>query len=134
LTVEQPLCSASRKDGSACRGRATPSGFCFAHDPELAGKRSQARRQGGFASSRRSRLARQFPEDLEEIRAAARDAYQKVLRGTMDPRSAQALALLLNFLLKIHEVGDTEARLRAVEAGSEHTKKDGSANEDPKQL
>jgi hypothetical protein len=119
MAKETSPCKGTRKDGSACRARATVSGFCFAHDPALAVKRSQARRRGGFASSSRSRLARQFPEDLEEVRRAALDAFQRLADGNFEPPRALALASLGNFLLKVHEVGDAEARLRALEAGAE---------------
>ena len=118
MTDQRPQCGATRKDGSPCRARATDSGFCFVHDPKLASKRSAARRRGGFASSRRVRLEKQFPVELADIRVMLQDACSQVLTGSLDPRAAQAIASVATVMIRLHEVGDTEARLRALEAGA----------------
>src|SRR5689334_23295190 len=103
-------CRAARKDGTPCRARARPSGFCFVHDPELGPKRNQARRRGGYASSNRARLEKQFPEDLEIIRSTLDAACARLLAGSMEPRVASAIASVVTVRLKLHEIGDTEAR------------------------
>src|SRR5262245_13145882 len=57
-------CQQVRQDGTPCRATARPSGFCFAHDPALAAKRTDARRKGGRERSRRAAV---LPADTPDL-------------------------------------------------------------------
>ena len=45
--------SFTKPDGEPCRAPARESGLCFAHDPALEAKRTEARRAGGLKRSQR---------------------------------------------------------------------------------
>ncbi len=63
----RPPCQAQRRDGQACGGVAGPSGFCFAHDPELAARRKEGNRQGGQNKDTTRRLTKLVPSSLKPV-------------------------------------------------------------------
>src|SRR5262249_56882372 len=61
-------CRQPRSDGSPCRGAARSSGYCFAHDPALAGKQAVGRRRGG---RERLKKAACLPSDAPDLPLAS---------------------------------------------------------------
>ena len=95
-------CKATTKDGKRCKARALKgSDYCVAHDPSLAKKRAEWRRQGGRASSKKATLeeaeALETPGEIKKLLAKAINA---VHNGDMDPKTANAIARLCNLQLK----------------------------------
>ena len=121
-TRQRPLCTALRRDGQPCRARASLNGLCIGHQPAAA----EARRKGGFRSSKAHRLQRMLPARLRPVAAVLERAIMQTHRGDLDPRAATALASLASALVRVLESGEIEDRLRRLEAelhpetGGEH--------------
>jgi hypothetical protein len=86
-------CSTRRKDGSPCTGRARPSGYCFAHDPELQERRAAGKRTGGAHKRTVHRLDRLTPASLKPVLNGLHTAVA-VEDGGMEPCVGTALATL----------------------------------------
>ena len=114
-------CQATRRDGQACE---TPvvadSCFCFAHDPDLAAKRTEARRQGGRNKSHAARVQRLVPASLKPTIATLFTALEEVHAGTLDPKAAGAMAALAGAIARLYSVGVLEERIAALEAAEDH--------------
>jgi hypothetical protein len=114
-------CTATRKDGQPCQ---TPvvadSCWCFAHNPDLAAKRTAARRQGGRNKSRVNRVQRLVPASLKPTIGALFEALDEVHAGTLDPRSAGAMAALAGAIARLYSVGVLEERIAALESAEDH--------------
>jgi hypothetical protein len=108
-------CGAHTKAGQPCRATATPSGFCFAHAPELKDKREQARRRGGSNSARRVRFAAARPPILDHVMDIVIAAMRDVSGGGLDHRRAQAVAALAAAAVRTYECGSLEERLHHLE-------------------
>jgi hypothetical protein len=109
-------CTATRKDGQPCRAEATRSSdYCFVHDPELAGKRADARRNGGFASSRAERAASLMPVGLGPVYECLKTALLEVHDGRLDPRRAHAIGTLAAAIVKMVTAVELEQRVRELE-------------------
>ena len=110
------ICEAVRKDGEPCQ---TPvvadSCWCFAHNPNLAAKRTEARRQGGRNKSRVNRVQRLVPASLKPTIGALFTALEEVHAGTLDPRQAGAMAALAGAIARLYSVGVLEERIAALE-------------------
>lgn len=104
-------CRATRKDGSQCRGQATASGYCFAHDPAA----SEGRARGGRNRSRAARSIKALPERLRPIADTLAGALDEVHRGELDPRQATAMAALAGAYVRVLTAGEYESRIRALE-------------------
>jgi len=104
-------CQATRKDGTPCRGTATASGYCFAHDPASA----EHRAKGGRNRSNAARSLRMLPERLRPIADKLAAALDEVHQGTLDPRQASAMASLAGALVRVVQAGELEERVRALE-------------------
>ncbi len=109
-------CTSTKSDGSRCRGVARPSGFCWAHDPELRDKASAARKAGGENSSNVARAGKRLPKDLRDVLDRLMRALATVETGELDPRRATAMARLASAIVRTHEAGDVEQRLGEIEA------------------
>ena len=114
-------CTATTASGKHCQAPAQQGRpFCFAHDPERAAERADARRRGGY--NRRTPKAGDpdgYPTRLRSVgdvqavlEAALRDTVQQENSG----QRTQALVRLAHGALKALEVGDLEERLAALEA------------------
>jgi hypothetical protein len=120
-------CQGRKGDGSACK--ATPRagrGWCLAHDPDPAAEelRQRARAAGGRARGRR-RTPEAPPLDAPSwgemlTPSAALRGYTWTLSGVaagrIEPKVANAIAVLLSGLVHTIEGSDLEKRIQALEA------------------
>jgi hypothetical protein len=97
-------CTATRKDGTPCRGSARPDKtVCTFHDPDLAEQRAAGRKAGG-----KSHRAITLPPDtqappLETAPDVARllaQVIHEVRTGKVDHRIGNTIAVLASNLLK----------------------------------
>lgn len=116
-TSQDAQCRGRRRDGQQCQGRAGPSGYCFAHDPALAGRRQSGNRQGGQNKARTTRMAKLVPSSLKPMLAELFDALDEVHRGDLPPNVATAMASLAGAITRVYESTEIEGRLRALEGG-----------------
>ncbi len=99
-----------------CRGRALPGvEFCFAHAPELATRRVEARERGGRNRSRTARARAALPTDLRGVMQRLHTALDRLDAGRLEPRTASAMASLAGAIVRIWEAASLEARLTRME-------------------
>ncbi len=106
-------------DGAAYVCRATKvgaSGYCFAHDPALEGRRAEGRRAGGRNKSTVTRATKLLQGDSEmgDVLKMLKGALAETYEGTLEA-PAKALASLSNALVRLHETGVLELRIKALE-------------------
>jgi hypothetical protein len=87
------------------------SGFCFAHDPERRAERAAASARGGQGKSRIARVERLVPGTLRPVLARLLEALEEAHAGTLDPRTAGALAALAGAIVKVYTVGTVEEQI-----------------------
>jgi hypothetical protein len=115
-------CKSTKVDGNPCKAKARPgSEFCAFHDPAIAAKRAEGRRNGG---KQRSRKAVVLPLDTAEV--VLKDAagvtellgttINQVRRGELDPKVASCVGYLSNMLMKSLECGDLAKQIEALKA------------------
>lgn len=110
------LCSATRRDGSPCRGPVLgDASECWAHDPKQAERRTEARKRGGQNRATASRAQRLLPRDMRPALALLFQALEEVHRGELDPRQAGAMAAVAGAIVKIYQIAEIEPRLAALE-------------------
>jgi len=109
------LCQARRKDGQPCRAQAIHGDLCFAHSPEFAAKRREARQRGGQNSAIKIRRQKLAPESLSFIDKVLIDTLNGLLSGEIEPPRAQAVSSLINIALKVSARGGIDARLKELE-------------------
>ena len=111
-------CAHVHAGGKPCGGFAIAgSGFCFAHDPASAARRADARRRGGKAG-RVATLAESgvSVRTLGDVVAVVEETINDVRVGRVDVRVANAVGYLANVAMKAIAQSDIEARLDALEA------------------
>jgi hypothetical protein len=113
-------CEHQTKAGARCRANAVSgSTMCFAHDPALEKKRTDARRRGG-EQKRRAVLGPDSPEislrSGSDSLDLARRLLESVLRGEVDPKIINSAVGLLNFWHRAHSTEVLERRIVALEA------------------
>jgi hypothetical protein len=115
-------CEFGKKNGERCGADAqTGKGLCVFHDPDKASEGHRARRAGGIA---RSRPAAVLPLDTpdhplgnpKQVSDLLSDSVNRLLRGQLDPRVANAMGYLASVLLRALEQGPMEERLAHLEA------------------
>lgn len=115
-------CKFRKKDGSLCPANAQPSnGLCVFHDPAKASDGPGARSAGGIT---RSQLAAVLLHDMpdhslgsvSDISALLTDSINRLRRGQLEPRVANAMVKLTSVLLRALEMGAIEERLTNIEA------------------
>ncbi len=115
-------CQFRKKDGKRCGANAQfENGLCVFHDPARASEGRRARRAGGIS---RSRLATVLPTDTPDhplgnatdVSAFLSDSINRLRRGQLDPRVANAMGYLTSVLLRSLEQGPIEERLAKIEA------------------
>ena len=111
LTTERLRCSAIRKDGQPCRGWAIKDGLCVGHQPNSL----EARRKGGFHSSKKHRLDVMLPLRLRPVLELLEKALDEVHEGKLKPSEATAIAALAGAIVKTIEAGIFEQRLIELE-------------------
>lgn len=112
------LCPATKANGEPCKAPATePSGWCWAHAPEHASKRS--RMASRAAKSKPSREIRDLKKQLEDLAA-------DVLGGRVERSNAAVVNQILNTRLravelerKIKETEELEERIGLLEQSQE---------------
>ncbi len=113
--MSKRTCSGVRPDGSPCSATPTASGLCFAHDPKLRQKTAEGRRAGGHNRSNASRARKAMGREVRDIVQIVEAAMGGVLQSRITPPQAQAVASLAGAWVKLHEHGELEARLQALE-------------------
>jgi len=115
-------CKFRKKNGERCGADAqTGKTLCVFHDPARASEGRRARRAGGIT---RSRLALVLPADTPDhplgnttdVSSLLADSINRLRRGQLDPRVANAMGYLTSVLLRSLEQGPVEERLAKVEA------------------
>ena len=108
------VCRASKASGDPCRAPATgPHGYCWAHDPANAERRSRMA----------SKAARSKPNrELPSIKSLLEDLTERVLSGDLETSRAAVANQLVNTRLraieqerKMRELEELEERLEALE-------------------
>ena len=108
------VCRATKANGEPCKAPATgPHGYCWAHDPANAERRSRMA----------SKAARSKPNrELAGIKALLEDLTERVLSGELPTGPAAAANQLINTRLraieqerKIRELEELAERLEALE-------------------
>jgi hypothetical protein len=115
------LCKANKKDGGPCPVKARASGYCWVHDPDLAGQRARGRRQGGQTRSKcMAVLPGQTPDaplgSVTDVTGFLAQTINQVRKGQLDPKVANCCGYLVSVLLKAIEGGEMERRFAALEA------------------
>jgi hypothetical protein len=111
-------CGHVTKAGTPCQANATPSGFCFYHDPNRKQERKAASVKGGMRSRKPSVLP---PHDAAKLQSVAdvltllRETIDDVRQG-MDSKTANCLAYLASVGLRAITGEKFEERLAALEA------------------
>ncbi len=109
-------CAATRADGSPCKARALPDRtLCWAHSPDHQAKAEQARSRGGTNRSNTARASRRMPRDMKALGERILQAFDRVETGHLDPARAHAMARLVAAFVQLHQVGELEGRLEALE-------------------
>lgn len=132
MVVDARRCSARRRDGQPCSGRAvTTNGeqpVCFAHDATRQEALKASRLAGGHGRSTASRSAKHLPPELRTVQTALLELVDEVRKGTAAPQEASAVAALAGrlldlarFSLETGEQATLEARLTALEAALART-------------
>ncbi len=115
-------CEFRKKNGERCGADAqTGKSLCVFHDPARASEGRRARPAGGIT---RSRLAVVLPVDTPDhplgntvdVSALLSDSINRLRRGQLDPRVANAMGYLTSVLLRSLEQGPVEERLAMIEA------------------
>ncbi len=109
-------CQATKRDGTRCQGPPRPDGYCWAHSPELRQKATEARRAGGKGKSTAVRAQKRMRPELKDIMGLLEGSMTGVYRGTLTPQQGSALASLAGAWVRLHELGEVEARLGELEA------------------
>jgi hypothetical protein len=114
------VCSAITKAGTRCRLDATHGSYCYQHSPETVEERKRNARRGGMAggNGRSSGLA-----ETTQARKYIRGLVAQLLSGAVRREVATACFQGLNVLAryielerKIHETGQLEERIEALES------------------
>ncbi len=122
---EAQRCQARKADGSPCTAKAAAGGvYCIGHRPEAA----EARRRGGKATSKRVRMQKMLPSELEPIFKLLRVAVIEAYEGKLDARRAAAVSSLAGALVKLFDVVVLEQRLRLLEDRLMNDKPGGDRN------
>lgn len=115
-------CEFWKKNGERCGSDSqTGKSVCVFHDPARASEGRRARRAGGIA---RSRVAAVLPPDTpdhplgnaNDVSTLLTDSINRLRRGQLDPRVANAMGYLTSVLLRALEQGPVEERLARIEA------------------
>ena len=109
------VCAGRRRDGQPCRAPATIGAHCLGHAPELEAKRQAARKLGGKNKARAVRLNKLVPVRLRGVYDLLEMALVQVYKGSLDPRTATAMASVAGALVKVLVSGELETRVRELE-------------------
>lgn len=116
-------CAFIKTDGDQCKAPARSGrSWCFWHDPELEGKRKQARRRGGRTTAQKNGRGtglRDLPElplqNVEDCLRLLADTILKVRGGHLDVRVGNCLGYLCNVYGRLMETSELEQRIEEIE-------------------
>jgi len=111
LITERKRCKATRKDGKPCTAFAVIGDYCVGHWPNSL----EARRKGGFHSSKKYRLEAMLPLRLRPVLELLEKSINEVHEGTLKPSDATAIASLATATVRVLEVAILEQRLIELE-------------------
>jgi len=111
LVTGRQRCSATKKDGTPCQAFAVRDGLCVGHLPNAI----EARRRGGYNSSKRARLDAMLPSRLRPVLVQLEESITGVRDGDLSARQGQAIAALAGAVVRVYEAGVLEERLLALE-------------------
>jgi hypothetical protein len=115
-------CESRKKNGERCGADAqTANGLCVFHDPARVSEGRRARRAGGITRSRAAEVVPcDTPDhplgDTKQVSLLLADSINRLRRGQLHPRVANAMGYLASILLKALEGGRIEERLAHLEA------------------
>ncbi len=114
-------CKFRKKNGERCGADVqTGKTLCVFHDPAQASEGRRARRAGGITRSRLIVLPAGAPDhplgNTSDVSALLADSINRLRRGQLDPRVANAMGYLTSVLLRSLEQGPIEERLAKIEA------------------
>lgn len=105
-------CGATRKDGRQCTARPRPGvALCWAHDPATATKRKHAHAASGQNRATVKRLERAMLGTLRPILDILYGALVGLEAGTVEPRTAVAMASVAGAITKMYEVATLQAQM-----------------------
>ncbi len=114
-------CTATTTTGRPCQAPAQQGRpYCFAHDPDRAAERADARQRGGYnRRTPKAGDAGEYPTRLRSV-ADVQAVLERALADTWAQENSgsrtQALVRLAHGALKALEVGDLENRIAILEA------------------
>lgn len=94
------------------------SRYCFAHDPAMAERRAEGRRQGGAGKANTARARKHLRASALEpadVHGLLSGAMVKVATGHMEPGVGTALASMAKALVSIHETTLLTQRIEDLE-------------------
>ena len=115
-------CQIRKEDGSSCGANAQPTNsLCVFHDPARAIEGQRARQAGGLSRTRPAAvLAPETPDHpvgtTKDVANLLGDSINRLRRGELDPKVANAMGYLASVLLRALEQGPIEERLARLEA------------------
>lgn len=114
-------CELRKRNGERCDADAqTGKSLCVFHDPAKASEGRRARRAGGITRSRLAVLPAGTPDhplaNTTDVSSLLADSINRLRRGQLDPRVANAMGYLTSVLLRSLEQGPIEERLAKIEA------------------
>ncbi len=92
---------------------------CLFHDADRQAALTEARRAGGRAGRKATRLQRLMPATLKPMLETLMDALNETHTGTLEPQRATAMAALAGAIVKVYGQGQLEERLERLEAAAE---------------
>lgn len=120
--MSKRICGGTRRDGRPCESTATADGYCFAHSAACREKTDAARALGGRNSSKTVRARKAMGASQEQVLKFVEAGLAGVYKGTLTPQQGSAIASLAGAWVKLHEHGETEARLEALEQATQARK------------
>jgi hypothetical protein len=129
-------CEFRKKNGERCRADTqTGKSLCVFHDPARADDGHRARQAGGVHRSRGAAvLPSDTPDhplgDTNQVSVLLADSINRLRRGQLDPRVANAMGYLTSLLLRSLEQGPIEERLAKIEATLAANAHQGSGGKD----
>ena len=108
-------CTATNKNGTACRAAAWRDQLCRWHHPALEEARTEGRRKGGLGKSNAARAKKQLALSSDDLLASLSRAMIRVEAGVLAPGPANALGSLARAMNEIRKTAEFERRITELE-------------------
>ncbi len=123
--MERLRCTGRNRRGAPCgMAPVTGSPYCFAHSPERARERAEAREHGGrHRQSGSGTMVSAEPvqlRDLASLQTLLENAVSDTLQQENSAQRSRTIGYLAGIALRALEVGELEERLAALEARHGH--------------